>query len=300
MDIYGDCIPCLLMVRFRELQKLIQDEDKLLEASKKLLKRMYELIHIEKTTSTIKISTELFRLVKTVTQCSDPYRDEKILANTYAKQLYNKLRENIVRLSVENPQKAVFEALKISLLGNTLDFGVATYTPPRVDDIVKELSSMKIEGDVFEAIDMLLKAKHIVVVLDNCGEAVLDRLIADVLKTLGKNVVAIVKGSSFQNDITMNEVEDTGLKESFDLVISTNSDAASIVIEEISSDVIEAIKKSDVVLSKGMANYEYLSNPRVLEFFGRPIIFVLKAKCRPIARDLGVELGSYTVKVLKL
>lgn len=43
---------------------------------------------------------------------------------------------------------------------------------------------------------------------------------------------------------------------------------------------------SDLIISKGQGNYEGLSEE------ARPIFFLLKAKCPPVAQDLGVEEGN--------
>ena len=48
-------------------------------------------------------------------------------------------------------------------------------------------------------------------------------------------------------------------------------------------------------MSKGMANFEYLTE--IEEKLGKPLLYLLVAKCRPIAEELLVPQGTPVVKV---
>jgi uncharacterized protein with ATP-grasp and redox domains len=49
-------------------------------------------------------------------------------------------------------------------------------------------------------------------------------------------------------------------------------------------------RAADLILSKGMGNYETLSEVPA------PIFFLLKVKCPVISRDIGAPVGSIIVK----
>jgi len=51
------------------------------------------------------------------------------------------------------------------------------------------------------------------------------------------------------------------------------------------------------VIAKGMGNYESLTE---LKNLGVYVLFLLKAKCNPVARSIGVERGSNVALLKKL
>jgi len=57
-----------------------------------------------------------------------------------------------------------------------------------------------------------------------------------------------------------------------------------------SPDFVERFKSADLILAKGMGNYETLSEVEA------PIFFLLQVKCPVIARDIGTTVGSAVVK----
>jgi len=54
------------------------------------------------------------------------------------------------------------------------------------------------------------------------------------------------------------------------------------------------IKECDLIIAKGMAHYEYLTELNL----NKPIIYMLKAKCKPIAQNLNIQQGSYVIQVV--
>jgi hypothetical protein len=67
------------------------------------------------------------------------------------------------------------------------------------------------------------------------------------------------------------------------------------VPKEISPALTNLYQKSDLIISKGTGNYEALKG----EVEGKTAIYMLKVKCRPIAMDIGVDIGSFVVKLEK-
>ena len=85
------------------------------------------------------------------------------------------------------------------------------------------------------------------------------------------------------------------LHDSFDDLVETGSDAASIFMNELGKEAKDTLKTADLVIAKGMAHYEYLSDK--LNLLGKPVLFLLRAKCRPVASSLGVRVGDYVAKL---
>ncbi len=278
---------CQVQVRYRDIAKLFHDAKQQIE----VLRLMLELISDELrrgVSNPVRIATRLFRTIKSLSRVEDPYASEKAEANRLALELYPSIRDLV--LSTTGARERLELALRFSIVGNALDLGVAGYAPPSVAEIIDKARTISIHGDPDSVIELLLNAKSVAVIMDNCGEAVFDRVLGDALKSLGKRVVAIVKGGPFQNDVTIHEATEIGLHESFDDVVDTGTDAASVFLDEASPTALKALKSVDIIVSKGMANYEYLTE--VENILGKPVVYLLIAKCEPIALDTSAPRGA--------
>ncbi len=278
---------CQVQVRYRDIAKLFHDAKQQIET----LRLVLELISNELrrgVSNPVRIATRLFRVIKSLSHVEDPYASEKAEANRLALELYPSIRSLV--LSTTEARERLELALRFSIVGNALDLGVAGYTPPSVAEVIDKARTIRTHGDLDSVIELLLRARSVAVLMDNCGEAIFDRVLGDALRSLGKRAVAIVKGGSFQNDVTIREVAEIGLYESFDNVVDTGTDAASVFLDEASPTALRALKNVDVIVSKGMANYEYLTE--VESILERPIVYLLVAKCEPIALDTGAPRGA--------
>ena len=289
MKLYAECIPCIIYVRYNELENIVKTE-KSVEYLGYILKEFSNYIFSNETNIT-RIATNLFRLVKKLTGLKDPYRDLKHRANIDGLKVYEKIKKLLNHIA--NDEERLVLAVKASLLGNALDLGVADYTPPGLGELVEILHSLDVKG--LENIEILekVKTKTILYLLDNAGEAALDRLLAEELRNRGAVVIGVVKTGSFQNDVTMDEVEELGLHSSFSKVIETGTDASSIFLDEISQELRNQLEKADIIIAKGMAHFEYLTD--VEDIIGKPILYMLRAKCKPVARELGVRVGDFVI-----
>ncbi len=73
---------------------------------------------------------------------------------------------------------------------------------------------------------------------------------------------------------------------------TTGTDSIGIIYGDISDDFKEEFEDADLVIAKGLWNYEGLTS---MELNDKPIFCLLNAKCKPIARDIGVEVGDNVV-----
>ena len=291
MKIKPECVPCILTVRVNELLKLITEEDRLKRAVKELLLFMTRNLNYDEYVTVY--ATNAFRLVKSLSRNSDPYREIKVYSNDAALRILSELEKRIGNL---RGYSAFKESCLAALAGNAIDFGVAGYSA-RIEDFSKEIEQIKLAVDDSKKLfDKLSSRKmKILYLMDNCGEAVLDILLIKQLTTMGHEVVAVVKSGSFQNDITLKEAEEIGLSK-YCKVIGSGTDGSSIFWNEVSSELKEEYMSSDIVISKGMANFEYLSEADIPS---KPVVYMLKAKCRNIAKELGVNVGDYVIKLSK-
>ncbi|MEM0027498.1 MAG: ARMT1-like domain-containing protein [Ignisphaera sp.] len=296
---YPQCVVCQINVRYRDLEKArnMNNNEKIAVMSNVIGIVKDFIDECSKETAypcvpTI-LATKLFRFMKKVLGSDDPYLDEKIASHKEALKLYDSVKKIV--FSEADVGKQLERAIRFSILGNLLDIGVLNYTPPKVEEIIEKALKMDIYGDLIKAIDILLNSKNVVVILDNAGEAVFDKLLADVLRENGAKVYAIVKGRSFQNDVTIKDAFVAELDKSFDVVLDTGTDASSIFLDELREEARKAIEEANVIVAKGMANYEYITE--VERVLGKTVIYLLVAKCMPISIDTGIPLGKAGVLV---
>ncbi len=289
-----ECIPCILGVRVNEIKSIMGSGDEALNVAREMLSYYLEVLRRE--TNVTVIATLMFRWLKNKLNIHDPYKELKKQANLMGIKVYRELKNYFNKLS---PSIRLEMAVRLSLLGNSLDLGVIGYTPPSLSELVDMLWSIKVNGlnnmHIFEDVD----GKLILFLLDNSGEAVLDRFLAEELAFRGARVIGVVKSGSFQNDVTIEDADYIRLRESFSNIVETGTDASSIFFNEITDDLKDLLSRSDLIVAKGMANYEYLSDFEVHDN-GKQVVYMLKAKCEPVARNLGVKKGDYVLKAARI
>jgi uncharacterized protein with ATP-grasp and redox domains len=144
-----------------------------------------------------------------------------------------------------------------------------------------------VTGDVYEA---ALQSRRVFYVTDNAGEIGFDTVLVSRLKDMGKNVTLVVKEPAFFEDATRADAVFFNLDHMADKVVTVNR---VFVPGKGKSAVDQAFRESDLVISKGTGNHEALRG----ETQGKAAIYLLKIKCEPISRDMGIREGRFVVKL---
>ena len=213
----------------------------------------------------------VFDAIRERTGVRDPYKKDKHEQNRWALSVYPELKK-----MVDESDDRLLCAVKISALGNTIDLGVSgSY---EVDLDLRKINLAINDIDIFR--EKLKTAKKILFIADNAGEIIFDRVL---IEELGKRVVVGVKSGPIINDITIEEVDETGINAEF---IETGTASLGVELEKVSKEFRKVFYESDVVISKGHANFETLDDAN------RDIFFLLRAKCEIVADVLGVKKGD--------
>ncbi|HMA04424.1 MAG TPA: ARMT1-like domain-containing protein [Methanomicrobiales archaeon] len=130
-------------------------------------------------------------------------------------------------------------------------------------------------------------AGEVVYFTDNAGEILFDRLFVGYLAGRGSRVTVAVKGAPILNDATIREAEQAGLPR-VARVTTTGSGDIGVDLGKIPPDLAEALGRSTLVIAKGMANYEALTEYRDLP----PVGYLMAVKCPTIAESVGAPEGS--------
>lgn len=290
MKIQPECVPCLLKRVLFEVDLSTDDkklQNKTIKKACTLLSRLYD-----PNACSVDIATKVHKLAYETLGDKDPYKKLKAASNKTAKKLLSRVEE-LVNVC-EDPLRM---SMLCSIVGNMMDFGIdgASKSPEKLIDIFEETISEDIGYDDYDKLKIYLKnAKNVILFTDNCGEIVFDKILCRELKKFNPNIflTVVLKGENILSDATVEDALEIGLDKEVNQILTTGCFAVGINFEKLSSDVINLLDKSDIILSKGMGNYEAFSDTNY-----RPIAYLLRTKCKAIANSLGVAKDRNIIKL---
>jgi uncharacterized protein with ATP-grasp and redox domains len=173
-----------------------------------------------------------------------------------------------------------------SVIANTFDYGVSSH---RVTDDFRTFFDHEFrKGFLIDDTERMKDlAREVVYFTDNAGEIIFDRLFIEHLTVTGSHVTVAVKGAPILNDATMDDAKRAGLHR-IASVTHTGSGDIGVNLGKIPPDLQKAIDRCSLIIAKGMANYEALT-----EYGGLPpTAYLMAVKCPTISESIGVPEGS--------
>ncbi|MEA1972927.1 MAG: ARMT1-like domain-containing protein, partial [Candidatus Cloacimonadota bacterium] len=215
----------------------------------------------------------IYKKISEITGNNDPYKKIKGKNIEHALHLYPELKQK-----VKESDDGLLTAIRLAVAGNVIDLGV-----DKEFDIVEDVEIILHQEFAFFDYELfkqeLQKAKEILYIGDNAGEAVFDKIL---IEELGKPVTFVVREIPVINDVTKKEAKKIGINK-IAKVISSGTTAPGTILKSCNDDFLTKFNNADMIISKGQGNYEGLSN------VNRSIFFLLKAKCPVIAENIGVK-----------
>ena len=290
MKIQTECVPCLLKRINFEADQSTNDYNLKAKTIKKTCTLLAELFDPNEISAII--ATKVHKLAYETLNDKDPYKELKNKSNEIAESLIPNV-DDLIDCS-DDPLRI---AMLCSIIGNMMDFGIAgaSDNPENLSEDFDEKFVEDLGHDDTEEIKKLLeKSKHVVFFTDNCGEIVLDKILCKHIKKLYPNIflTVVVKGEPIISDATIEDVKKLNFEEVCDEILTTGHFAIGLDFKKISETLKNTIEKSDLIICKGMANYEAFSEENYY-----PIAYLLRTKCGPIARDIGLPLNINVVKL---
>jgi uncharacterized protein with ATP-grasp and redox domains len=277
MRTYLDCFPCFLSQALRAARIATDDEKKI----KRVLDEIGHMLKDIPIESTPPESGRLiYHKISVITGNLDPYKKIKIASTQKALSLYPSLKQR-----VETSKNRLLTAIKIAIAGNVIDFGINwNFNLNHELEVIFNKDFAICDYDVFKK--RLDDASEILYIGDNAGECVFDRILIEELR---KPVIYAVRASPIINDATYVDALEAGIGQ-VATIVSSGTDAPGTVLKTCSSEFKDIYYNSGFIISKGQGNYEALSNEK------HPQLFLLKAKCRVIADDIGLDKGDIALK----
>lgn len=218
------------------------------------------------------ISNVVLKQIKEQTGVYDPFKEHKAAEFRQAVAA----RERLSPLFGNTLEGA----LRSAAFGNGGDFFI---------DHDYDMENFRLIGDVAKILDRVYISRKILILGDNIGDFVFDMPLVGLLKESGKEVFYAVKEHPVQNDLSMADVRAFGMEQMCGDIISTGTDEVGIREEQMAGAVKACWQDGSLVIAKGMGNYETIS-----EFDSdRPVVYVMRAKCRSVAEALGRAVGDY-------
>jgi len=283
MRTYLDCYPCF-MRQALDAGRMAGASDDMQHHL--LLRTMEHLASLEGTETPPEIGHVIHRMVRRLTGVDDPFREVKAVSTCQALALYPWIKD-----LVAEAKDSLACAVHLAIAGNIIDF--AQTTAPRdqaaLRDSVREaLASPLTIDDLGILRAALTTTREVLVLADNAGETVFDRVLIEALHddtTQPLTVRYAVKGAPVLNDATWDDALAAGI-DAVAEIVTNGSDAAGTILEDCTAEFREIFERAPLVIAKGQANYETLSEASA------PLVFLLRAKCPVIARDVGAPVGS--------
>jgi uncharacterized protein with ATP-grasp and redox domains len=277
MKTYQDCYPCFLRQALNAARLAGADENR----QKAVLDRVLEALRqVEISSTPPEIADRVHRIVRREVGSQDPYRTAKAESTRQALALYPRMKALLAE--TDDPLEM---AVRLSIAGNIIDLAIDR-EHDLLDEVRRVLAQPFFADDGVAFRDALSRAGRVLYLADNAGETVFDRLL---IETLDAPVLYAVKSGPILNDATRDDALAAGIEQGAEIV-TTGSDAPGTILGRCSEEFRRLYDTAELVIAKGQANYETLSDE------GPKVFFLLQAKCSVIASEAGFPLGSIILR----
>jgi uncharacterized protein with ATP-grasp and redox domains len=285
MKMASDCYSCILDRAKFEADLALRTEEEKIQAVEELV----DFMACHKRGIPALVGTEREKIIQRRSGDLDPYESLKADSNLLALELLPAARK------LYEGSKNKLEALvRIAAAANSMEFGVKghDFDNSTFKGKFQKTLEENLSGDL-SAVERRISAfQNVFYLTDNAGEVVFDLFVVEKLKEMGKRIVMGSKAEPVLNDVTVQELRGMTSTEVIPTgsVVGTSLECLSPEAEKLLFD------KSWLILSKGMGNFETISEYQ--EKLSGRLIYILRAKCSPVASAMGVQRGTLVVRTI--
>ncbi|QSX33137.1 DUF89 family protein [Shewanella avicenniae] len=275
------CIACLTRQAAEAAKQACTDEA---QAEQVLQRVLAQTAAFDLSLSPPEMAQLIHRVLRQETDCHDPYAKMKAQSAAIALSLAHNAKREIA--CADDPFEA---ALRFAIAGNIIDFGalpIAAFEhAPQILDkaLVQPIDTAMVAQLKAE----LQTAERVLILADNVGETFFDKLLIEQLPP-HVEVIYAVKASPVINDATEADTVDAGIA-ALAKVIDTGCDAPGVPLAQCSVSFKHYFDSADVVIAKGMANFESLHDAE------REIYFLTQIKCWVMAERSAFAVGDWVI-----
>ncbi|HZF71317.1 damage-control phosphatase ARMT1 family protein [Sulfuricurvum sp.] len=284
MTIQNECIGCITAQSKRVCEAIHAD----VALSERIVKYVEtSLQNADFTLSPPVVAAPLYEHMAVLADTNDLYEHQKQHATQQANSYIPFLQESITQS--DDPFIAT---LKTAVVGNVID--LAAEVSFDLHEAINSVFTTPFSHDDSTRLSETLKrSKTILYIGDNAGEHIFDGLTIQSLQKLYPHTVFtyMVRGNPIINDVTMREALEAGM-DSICTVMDSGVPTPGFVYELASSEAQNLFDTADLIIAKGMGNYECMTPQK-----RHNICFLLKVKCSVVAASLGREIGDIICKL---
>lgn len=278
------CAGCIIDDISGAVRLMGVDEKKQLEVIKACMDYLSKNFNFQTLPSTF--ITGVHRIAKQMTGERLPFEQLRKNCNDVGLKLSQKLQQ---QLSKRKDSLDRFETLiKWVIASNHLDFrtvGTGYEVPIKiiekhVHDKVAQPLKVNDLSTFYKFVKQMPRQKSrptVLYVHDNVGEIAFDRLLIKDLKDRGWFVISALRGGPITSDATLEDGAYVEMEKYADLIICAGPDTLGISWEEKSAELDHALHRSDLIISKGQANFYFFSEYQ--KSLKIPVMCLLTTKC---------------------
>jgi len=215
-------------------------------------------------------AVDLYRMISRTTGKADPFAEIKDKSNRFALSILDELAEQI--RTAEDRLRAAF-----AVCANIIDYAAQhSFDAARA---MQECSRQRFLVDDYDLLRARINTQpncNVLYLADNCGEIAVDGLAIQELQRLGCQVTLAVRGRPIINDATREDAVFCGL-DAICPIIDNGCDCPGTPLAACSDELVGHFRAADIIISKGMGNFETLSEVCA------PLFFLFTVKCVRVA-----------------
>ncbi len=274
-----DCLVCLFNQALR-VSKAINCNERC--ADEILQKIALEISKLSVSQTPPEAAAILYPEISQIVGKEDLYEEKKIESTNKAFEFID-----FVKSEINNSPDKIDAALKAAVAGNVIDF--ATEVMFNIDKEIEKIFHADFAIDDKKLFAQKLKtAKTLLIIGDNAGEHVFDKIMIETIKDIYPDleVYYAVRGKPIINDVTTVEAKAIDLDKVCEIVDS-GVDTPGFVYERANEKMKRLYDECDLILAKGMGNFECMEDKKDKRLF-----FLFKVKCSVVASTIDKNIGD--------
>ncbi|MCP4761378.1 MAG: DUF89 family protein [archaeon] len=282
-----ECISCILKMSLNGLRSIDIEPHKLREIYHGFVKSIMTKNDIWQITSAELVEKILIKIIDTTNEL-DPFINIKKTANSQLLSIYDKLKNHV--LKCDDP---ILKAIELSIFGNTIDV-MSSNNPGKnlIKTLMDSTKDLPLNSHRYgQLLSQFKNSESLLFIADNAGEAVMDKLLLEILKKkYNIQVYYAVRNNPALNDITHDEAVDLGFKKIAQVITNgIDGPLPGTVLSRCSKEFLQILHSVDMVIAKGGGNFETLIGESKLPL--NPF-FLLMCKCEIHSRFFKTPVGQ--------
>ena len=285
MNIDPACVDCIIN-QSKRVASAIHADEKLSAEIVQAVEQMAPSFSFNQ--SPPEVAAAVYEKMALIAGKVDLYDEVKKLSTLKAQEFVPYLQKEVA-----NSSKPLLTATKVAVAGNVIDLA-AEYAFDLNEELDKIFDTSFAVNDFDLLEKRLAESSTLLYIADNAGEHIFDLIYVKTILSLYPHIklTYMTRGNAIINDVTFEEAQEAGFCEICELV-SSGVNTPGFVYDRANTASQNLFDTSDLIITKGMGNYECLSTAQREDLF-----FLLKVKCNVVAASINKEVGDIICKRL--